>query len=186
MLPIIILLIGVGGVTFGIFQLRQTDTKNFFLDSLKKNILPKTEAIEPLKKGSAEDRFLVADFHLHNGDMEALEEALTKIIIEPKTPKFWRVRSLYNLANLQILGFSAAQDPSMLKNAVFYYQEALRLEPDFWPAKYNLERLLQEDSSGKKKGQRGEGQEGDEEQDKKQADDRQRRRGTNPPPRGLP
>lgn len=179
-----IIALGMAMAAFGIFRFHQIEAKNSLRDSLQKDALPKAKTIEPFRQGPAEDQFLAAQFYLKTKDAKSFEEILTKVIIYPKTPKFWRVRALYNLANLQILKFLSTQDPSTLKNAIFYYQESLRLEPDFWLSKYNLERLILEDPNQQKSQKEKEGKD---EKDSEQKEKRQENSnpGLNPPPTSI-
>ncbi len=190
-LTIVIILIGAAGIIFGIYELRQTEAKNSFLASLQKRPLPKAKAVESFKKGSAEDQFLVAQFYLQKKDTHKLEDALTQIIVETETPKFWRVRAFFNLGNLQVekLLATQGQDQTALKNAISYYEEALRLESDYWPAKYNLERLLIQESSSQSSEGKKEKEANPEPKSKKEEKtprpDESRPK-MNPPPQGQP
>lgn len=179
-LALIVIVLGSAVAAFGLFQFELIESRNSVLKTLQKGDSPDEKKIDALKKGSAEEKLIAAHFYFKKREGKILEEILTQIIIDRKTPKFFRVRALYNLANLQVMKGLATQDQSAFKNAIFYYQESLRLEPDFLPSKYNLERLIQENLK-KQQGQRQErGQEEPEKQKKKKYDRNQP--DMNPPP----
>ncbi|MDP1629206.1 MAG: hypothetical protein Q8L57_01145 [bacterium] len=184
-LAILVIALGFLLATWGILDLKKTERKNAVLDLIQRN--EKETALklaESLDKNSAADYFLAGFAWLMAGDIAKTEEIMAEIIVNQKTPDFWRVRALYNLACLQILKFMAGgfQNQSFLKNAVFYYQESLRISPDFWPSKYNLERLIQE-KPGQEKQKEEQG-----EPDEKNREQRQEKSqpGLNPPLSGLP
>lgn len=190
-LAMLVIALGFFLTTWGIIELKKTERKNAVLDLIQKN---ETEAAlklaENLNGNSAADSFLAGFARLTTGDIAKTEEILAEIIVNQKTPDFWRVRALYNLAGLQILKFMAGgfQNQSFLKNAVFYYQESLRISPDFWPSKYNLERLIQEKPGQEKQRQKEEQKEEQREPDEKKGKQRQEESqpGLNPPPPGPP
>ena len=181
-LALIVIALGSAVAALGLFQFERIESRNSVLATLKKGEAPDEKKIEALKKGSAEDRFIAAHFYLRKKETELLEKILTQVVIDRKTPKFFRTRALYNLANLQVFKGLVTQDPSAFKNAIFYYQESLRLEPDFLPAKYNLERLIQEDSERRQKREEKEDQ-GESEQPKEQKSENNQP-DMNPPPTG--
>lgn len=176
---------GSAVAAFGLFQFEQIESKNSVLKTIQKGDAPDEKKIESLKRGSAEDRLIAAHFYLKKKEREILEEILTQIIIDRKTPKFFRVRALYNLANLQVLKGLATQDQSAFKNAIFYYQESLRLDPGFLLSKYNLERLIQEGPEQQKNKEKKEGQEEKSENQKEQKSEKNQP-SLNPPQGGLP
>jgi hypothetical protein len=182
---LIVIVLGLAAAAFGLFQLERIESKNSILATLKKGGTPDERKIEALKEGSAEDRLIAAHFYLKKKEVELLEEILTQIIIDRRTPKFFRVRALYNLAGWQVIKGFMTQDPSAFKNAIFYYQESLRLEPDFFPAKYNLERLIQENPERQQNQKEEEGQKESEERKERKLENNQP--DINPPPTdGLP
>ena len=183
-LALMLIIGGLAAAAFGLFQFKETEFRNSVLETLQKGGVPDENKIDALKKGSAEDRLIAAHSYLKKKERKILEEILTRIIIDQKTPKFFRVRALYNLANLQVLKGLATQDQSAFKNAIFYYQESLRLDPGFMPSKYNLERLIQEDPNRQKSQQKKEGEEESEEREKRKSENSQP--DLNPPPTGLP
>jgi len=183
-LALMLIIGGLAAAAFGLFQFKETEFRNSVLETLQKGGVPDENKIDALKKGSAEDRLIAAHSYLKKKEGKILEEILTRIIIDQKTPKFFRVRALYNLANLQVLKGLATQDQSAFKNAIFYYQESLRLDPGFMPSKYNLERLIQEDPNRQKSQQKKEGEEESEEREKRKSENSQP--DLNPPPTGLP
>ena len=183
-LALMLIIGGLAAAAFGLFQFKETEFRNSVLETLQKGGVPDENKIDALKKGSTEDRLIAAHSYLKKKERKILEEILTRIIIDQKTPKFFRVRALYNLANLQVLKGLATQDQSAFKNAIFYYQESLRLDPGFMPSKYNLERLIQEDPNRQKSQQKKEGEEESEEREKRKSENSQP--DLNPPPTGLP
>lgn len=183
-LALMLIIGGLAAAAFGLFQFKETEFRNSVLETLQKGGVPDENKIDALKKGSTEDRLIAAHSYLKKKEGKILEEILTRIIIDQKTPKFFRVRALYNLANLQVLKGLATQDQSAFKNAIFYYQESLRLDPGFMPSKYNLERLIQEDPNRQKSQQKKEGEEESEEREKRKSENSQP--DLNPPPTGLP
>jgi len=63
-------------------------------------------------------------------------------IIQESDDKFLKVDSLYNLGWIFTIRGLQENKPEIISSAIEYYKEALRLRPDFWKAKYNLESLL--------------------------------------------
>lgn len=161
---------GLAMIFLGFFQMRRVETKNFVLSALENNNAADGKTIEDFQKGSIEEQFIASQATLTAGDYKFAEELLTQIIIKTDTNRYWRARGFYNLGNMEISKAMVTQDQSAVKNAVFYYQESLRLDSGFRLAKYNLERLIQEearDNKGDKDDQEGEDKSHDGEQDKK-------------------
>lgn len=67
-------------------------------------------------------------------------------IIGETDDKFLKAESLYNLGCIfTIRGLqekTAEKKANLIATAIDYHKESLRLRPDFWEAKYNLETLL--------------------------------------------
>jgi hypothetical protein len=79
--------------------------------------------------------------YLEEGNPEAHDKALTEYILADGRSKTSRALALYNLGN-SAMTRSQGGDPAAAKDALFYFKEALRNDPQLFPAKYNLEILI--------------------------------------------
>ena len=177
---------GLGLMIFGFLSLKSVEKQNAVIAAINNESLksPKTDESLKLDQKIPANQFILSLVYLWTGDFEQGGKILTQIIVNPGTPDFWRVRAFYNLANLQFIKGLQTQDKSALKNAIFYYQEALRLEPNFWLAKYNLEKLIKKDVHAKQ--QQQEEEQKDNDKQKKEENKTNEAPDMNPPSIGLP
>lgn len=89
---------------------------------------------------------------LKEGKTEDYETALKNLVMADKGSEKIRAVALFNLG-CSSLDKAESGDSAALKNARFYFKEALRNDPSLFSAKYNLELVMrkagaQEDGSG--------------------------------------
>ncbi len=103
------------------------------------------------------DRFLYpgdlllsqASEFLERGDVGKYESTLKDYVVSDDHNDKLRSLALYNLGNLSVEK-ALRGDPGAGKDALFYFKEALRNNPNLFPAKYNLELLLKASKSEEK------------------------------------
>lgn len=130
---ILLILVFLMGIFCSFYFFGRWRVEESYNKALVGKAMPGKEIIENLASAS---RFLAGFLKEERGDLDGAEEDYLLFI---GADGGLNKQVLFNLANVYIKKAFKMNDPKMLSVAIEYYKAALRIDPDFLEAKYNLD-----------------------------------------------